>query len=664
MKKVILTLNLFLIFSFSLLAQIQQPVKWKFEKKEISNNVVELSFKANIEDKWHLYGMNLPEGGPVATKIVFEKITDAQTMGSPVATKKPIEKFDENFSMTVNYYTNNVEFKQKIKLNKKDFKISGYIEYMVCNDQTCLAPTKELFEFISSKESQAVEKKSVDAPTKIVAPVVDTTNNVKIQTIKPTEKKSYWEPVVDYLHPQKDNAKKGFLWWIIFIKGLLGGIIAIFTPCVWPIIPMTVSFFLKRTKNKQKGQRDAILYGASIVVIYLLLGFIITLAFGANALNRLSTSAFFNLLFFILLIIFGASFLGAFEITIPSSWTTKLDQKAENTSGIISIFLMAFTLVLVSFSCTGPIIGTLLVDVSVSGSILAPAIGMFGFALALCIPFTFFAMFPTWLKAMPKSGNWLNSVKVTLGFLELAFALKFLSVADLAYGWRILDREVFIVLWIVIFFMLGLYLLGKLTFAHDSYTKHISFHRLILSMMSFAFSIYMIPGLWGAPLKSISAFLPPLYTQDFNIYKDEVQPAFYDYDKGMEYANKVGKPVIVDFTGYGCVNCRKMEATTWTNPAVKKLMTDKYVLITLFVDDKTNVDTPFEITENGNKQTIKTVGDKWSYLQRHKFGSNAQPYYVLLNNDAKPINEPCFFTEDVTQFTDFLNTGLQNFNKK
>jgi thiol:disulfide interchange protein DsbD len=474
-------------------------------------------------------------------------------------------------------------------------------------------------------------------------------------------KSSYWEPVIDLVKGEKEK-NKGFLWWI-FLEGMLGGLLAIFTPCVWPIIPMTVSFFLKRNNDKARGRRDALLYGVSIVAIYLLLGILITVIFGASALNSLSTSAFFNLLFFALLVLFGISFLGAFEITLPSSWTTKLDKKAESTQGILSIFLMAFTLALVSFSCTGPIIGTLLVDVSVSGSILAPAIGMFGFAFALSIPFTLFAMFPSWMQSMPKSGGWLNVVKVTLGFLELAFALKFFSVADLAYGWGLLDREVFLTLWIVLFFLLGLYLIGKLRFVHDSELRGLSVHRFLLGIMSFAFAIYMLPGLWGAPLKVISAFAPPLRTQDFNLYKDEVHPAFYDYDEGMDYAKKVGKPAVVDFTGHGCVNCRKMENSVWINPEVKEQLTQNYILISLYVDEKKLLEEPYTVTENGKEYSIKTVGDKWSYLQRYKFGANAQPYYVLLDNEGIPLNKAYTYSEDVNKFIQFLEKGLKNYKK-
>jgi thiol:disulfide interchange protein DsbD len=452
-------------------------------------------------------------------------------------------------------------------------------------------------------------------------------------------------------------------WIYIFIAGFLGGLVALFTPCVWPIIPMTVSFFLKRSKDKKKGIRDAWTYGASIVVIYVTLGLAITLIFGASALNSLSTNAIFNILFFLMLVVFAASFFGAFEITLPSKWSNAVDSKAEQTSGLLSIFLMAFTLSLVSFSCTGPIIGFLLVELGTSGNIIAPAIGMLGFALALALPFTLFAMFPTWLKSMPKSGGWMNVIKVTLGFLELAFALKFLSVADLAYGWRILDRETFLALWIVIFGLLGFYLLGKIKFPHDDDDTTVSVPRFFMALVSLAFAVYMIPGLWGAPLKAVSAFAPPMSTQDFNLYKNEVHAQFKDFDAGMEYAKQNGKPVMLDFTGYGCVNCRKMELAVWTDSKVSDLIQNDYVLITLFVDDKTPLPEHIKVMENGKETTLRTIGDKWSYLQRTKFGANAQPFYVLIDNEGKPLNKAYKYDEDINQYVDFLQTGLKNYKK-
>ena len=474
-----------------------------------------------------------------------------------------------------------------------------------------------------------------------------------------------WKPVVDELKAFGDStiSATDTSWLFIFFAGFAGGLIALLTPCVWPMIPMTVSFFLKRTKDRKKAIRDAITYGLSIIVIYLVLGLLITGIFGASALNDLSTNAIFNIIFFLLLVLFAISFFGAFELVLPASWTNKLDTKADSTTGIISIFFMSFTLVLVSFSCTGPIIGTLLVQAATMGAAIGPAVGMFGFALALSIPFSLFAIFPNLLQSMPKSGGWLNSVKVVLGFLELALALKFLSVADLAYGWRLLDRETFLVLWIVIFALLGCYLLGKLKFSHDSDLKYVSVPRLFMAIISFAFSIYMIPGLWGAPLKAISAFAPPLYTQDFNLYDNEVHAAFDDYEAGMAYAKQHKKPVMIDFSGYGCVNCRKMEASVWTDARVKDLLENDYVLITLMVDDKTKLPEPIRIQENGKTRTLRTIGDKWSYLQRSKFGANAQPFYILLDNEGKPLAPSYAFDEDVNKYIQFLERGLEEFKK-
>jgi thiol:disulfide interchange protein DsbD len=473
-----------------------------------------------------------------------------------------------------------------------------------------------------------------------------------------------WSPVIDELKAfdQGGNASASDSpLWKIFLLGLLGGLVALVTPCVWPIIPMTVSFFLKRSGDKKRGIRDAWIYGASIVVIYVLLGLIVTGLFGASALNSLSTNAIFNIFFFLLLLVFAASFFGAFELTLPSSWSSAVDSKAEKTGGLIGIFLMAFTLTLVSFSCTGPIIGFLLVEVAADGgSIIAPTVGMLGFAIALALPFTLFALFPSWLKSMPKSGGWMNTVKVVLGFIELAFALKFLSVADLAYGWRLLDRETFLALWIVIFGLLGLYLLGKIKFKHDDDDTHIGVFRFFLALISLAFAVYMIPGLWGAPLKAVSAFAPPIKTQDFNLSKEsEVKPMFMDYESGMAYAAANHKPVLIDFTGYGCVNCRKMEAAVWTDPRVADKMTNDYVLIQLYVDEKTSLPEPVVVNENGTERKLRTVGDKWSYLQSHKFGANAQPFYVLLDSKGHLLNKAYTFDENIDHYLEFLDKGLK-----
>ena len=471
-----------------------------------------------------------------------------------------------------------------------------------------------------------------------------------------------WQPVISDLKAYEAAPTDSSLLYIFF-AGLIGGFLALLTPCVWPIIPMTVSFFLKRNKERSKAIREAVTYGISIVVIYVVLGLVVTLLFGASALNALSTNAVFNIFFCLLLVVFAASFFGAFEITLPSSWSNKIDAKSENTSGMLSIFLMAFTLTLVSFSCTGPIIGFLLVAVSTQGSILAPTIGMLGFAIALAIPFTLFAMFPSLLKSAPKSGGWMNVVKVVLGFIELAFALKFLSVADLAYGWHILDRETFLALWIVIFGLLGVYLLGWLKFPHDDEGNRTNVPQFFLAMISLAFAIYMIPGLWGAPLKAISAFAPPMNTQDFNLYKASVEAKYHDYEAGMAAAKAEGKPVMIDFTGFGCVNCRKMEAAVWTDPKVANMLNEKYVLISLYVDDKTPLAEPMTVTENGQQRTLRTVGDKWSYLQRVKFGANTQPFYVLIDNEGKPLAGSRSYDEDINAYIDYLQKGIDNYKK-
>ena len=654
MKKIfIISLVLLLSYSGSF-SQILEPIKWTFELKNTSSTTADIIFKASIDDGWHLYGMNIPAAGPRPTNFVFEQLQNAKLLGKVTSKSKLKEVHDPNFDMKLGYYATEAVFIQKISFqDASKISIKAYVEFMACNDESCLPPSKEKFEF-KSKNAEAI------APVDKVATEVENTDSMQVATTTPTTaekiKTDYWLPVINELKNfgQTANETSSISFWIIFLAGLGGGFLALFTPCVWPIIPMTVSFFLKRSENKSKGRRDAFLYGLSIILIYVSLGILITLLFGASALNSMSTNAVFNLIFFAMLVVFAISFFGAFEITLPASWSTKLDAKADSTAGFISILFMAFTLVLVSFSCTGPIIGTLLVEVSSTGSILAPAIGMLGFAVALSIPFTLFAFFPSMLKSLPRSGGWLNTVKVVLAFLELALALKFLSVADLAYGWRILDREVFLTLWIVIFALLGFYLLGKIRFPHDSESKHSSVLGTFMAIISLSFALYMVPGLWGAPLKAISAFSPPLFTQDFNLYDDEVHANFTDYDLGMAYAAEKSLPVVVDFTGFGCVNCRKMEASVWTDPKVKDLLEKEYVLISLFVDDKTPLKTPFEVEENGKIRSIETIGDKWSYLQRIKFGANAQPFYVMLDNAGKPLNKSYSFDENPENFVKWL----------
>ena len=693
MKKLISSIMLALI-ALVAQAQILTPVKWKIKLDDKGGPPEkEIVFTATADKGWHLYDMNLPEGGPVSTSFTFETLNGAELIGQPVPSVKPTTVYDEQFAMNLRWYPGTVSFIQKLKItDPAKFKVEGEVEFMACNDETCLPPDQIPFSFdkksihvdpalaanSSTTEVDKDDATTVQPDTQVVAEDASELNTPDPAaketpaTTSPkasdslTDSPNLWSPVIDQLKSFGDATVSAAdtSWLFIFFAGFLGGLIALLTPCVWPMIPMTVSFFLKRTKDRKKAIRDAITYGLSIIVIYLVMGLLITGIFGASALNDLSTNAIFNILFFLLLVVFAVSFFGAFELVLPASWTSKLDSKADSTTGILSIFFMSFTLVLVSFSCTGPIIGTLLVQAASMGTAVGPAIGMFGFALALSIPFSVFAIFPNMLQSMPKSGGWLNSVKVVLGFLELALALKFLSVADLAYGWRLLDREAFIVLWIVIFSLLGVYLLGKIKFSHDSEVKYVSVPRLFMAIISFAFAIYMVPGLWGAPLKAISAFAPPLYTQDFNLYKNEVHAAFDDYESGMAYAKKVNKPVMIDFSGFGCVNCRKMEASVWTDPKVKQMLENDYVLITLMVDDKTKLPQPIEIQENGKTRKLKTIGDKWSYLQRSKFGSNAQPFYILLNDEGQPLGPSYAFNEDVSKYIQFLQNGLKEFKKE
>ena len=666
-------------------AQIQEPVKFKSELKTLAAGEAEIVFTATIDKGWHVYSTDLGDGGPISATFNVEKISGATVVGKLQPKGKEIASYDKLFEMNVRYFESTAQFVQKLKLTGGDYKIEGFLEYGACNDENCLPPTQVEFNF-SGKAEAAKGTAAATPAEKVTAPAEET--KPETQPVSQTETSAdtastgiiggadgptdinvagnidLWKPVINDLQSYGETtSQEDMSWFYIFITGFLGGLLALFTPCVWPIIPMTVSFFLKRSKDKKKGIRDAWTYGASIVVIYVTLGLAITLIFGASALNALSTNAVFNILFCLMLVVFAASFFGAFELTLPSKWSNAVDSKAEATSGLLSIFLMAFTLSLVSFSCTGPIIGFLLVQVSTTGSVVAPAIGMLGFAIALALPFTLFALFPSWLKSMPKSGGWMNVIKVTLGFLELAFALKFLSVADLAYGWRILDRETFLALWIVLFALLGFYLLGKIKFPHDDDDTKVGVGRFFMALFSLAFAVYMVPGLWGAPLKAVSAFAPPMQTQDFNLYNNEVHAKFDDYDLGMEYARQHGKPVMLDFTGYGCVNCRKMELAVWTDSKVSDIINNDYVLITLYVDNKTLLTSPVKVTENGRERTLRTVGDKWSYIKRVKFGANAQPFYVLIDNEGRPLNKSYSYDEDIPKYIEFLQTGLENYKK-
>ena len=661
---------------------LRDIVSWTRTVEDNSPTEKTIVLTASIKPNWHLYATELPAGGPTPTHLLVDKISGAELVGKLTSDAKPIEKYDPNFEMTLRFFSGKVSFRQKIRItDPKKFAFEGAIRHMACDDERCLTPSNWDFS-VQAKDLGKLSEAAPAATTETPAPQ-DATPSVGEpsadsaasapdtlsvdQGMAKDAVSDLWAPVIPELKAYGDkalNQAEGSLW-MLLVGGFLGGLVALVTPCVWPMIPMTVSFFLKRSKDRKKGIRDAILYGISIIVIYVALGLAVSAAFGASALNDLATNAYFNIAFFLLLVFFAISFFGAFELVLPASWTSKMDQKADSASGLVSIFFMAFTLALVSFSCTGPIIGTLLVQAATSSSgMLAPAVGMLGFALALALPFTLFAIFPNLLQSMPKSGGWMNSVKVVLAFIELALALKFLSIADLAYGWRILDREVFLSLWIVIFILLGLYLLGKIRFPHDSPQEKTPIPALFLAIVSFSFAVYMMPGLVGAPLRAISAFAPPLRTQDLNLYNGEVHAKFDDYDAGMAYARQVGKPVVIDFSGYGCVNCRKMEASVWIDPNVKSLLENDYVLITLMVDEKTPLKEPIEVQENGETVKLRTVGDKWSYFQRMKFGANAQPFYVLLDHEGKPLGPSRAYDEDVPAYIKFLKAGLSEFEQR
>ena len=680
---------LFLLFSFVLLAvtAAQAQVKFSVSTKRVSPTEIDVVFTGNIASGWHVYGTDIAPGGPTVATFGTDVLKGAKLKGALRAGAGLKRKQDPIFDMPVSYFEHTAQFTQRIELTEKQYEVKGYLRYGACNDENCLPPTTVE---MSAKGADGPEKAAAEAAPatadkqteteaeakELVPAMTDTATAVLSETAAAPAQaqtaaldsatiRQLWTPVTDKLQALGEShgtAGKGLL--LIFGLGFLGGLLALVTPCVWPIIPMTVSFFLKRNNDRAKGIRDALTYGASIVVIYVLLGLVITSLFGASALNDLSTNAFFNIAFFLMLVLFGASFLGGFEIQLPTSWGNAIDAKASNTTGLLSIFLMAFTLALVSFSCTGPIIGFLLVEVSTSGGgQLAPTVGMFGFAVALALPFTLFALFPALLKKTTRGGSWMNKVKVTLGFVELAFALKFFSVADLAYGWHLLDREVFLALWIALFALLALYLFGFVKFPHDDADERgTSVPAFFVGIASLAFAIYMVPGLWGAPVKAVSAFAPPMNTQDFNLNPHTaVEPKFKDYEAGMAYARSVGKPVLIDFTGFGCVNCRKMEAAVWTDNQVRNHIDKDYVLISLYVDDKTPLPETIEVQENGKTTKLRTVGDRWSYLQRTKFGANAQPFYVLLDGNGDPLTASRSYDENVGAYLQFLQTGLKNF---
>ena len=692
--------TLFILFTllFSLTAMAQQnPVHFSVQQKQVSPTEVEVIFTAKIDQGWHVYSTNLPADGPTSASLHVDKAEGVTPVGKLTTRGKELNVYDKTFEMKLRYFENSVGFVQRYKITAKTYSIKGYLEYGACNDEMCLPPTQVEFNFkgngpasapaATPTATSAENEKTTTAATDVAADGLsalttmgadtakkadvlpaDTAGTVQQESTQVNADVNLWKPVTKELsafNSTKDSTNSSL--WSIFFMGILGGFIALLTPCVWPIIPMTVSFFLKRAKDdRKKGIRDAVTYGLSIIVIYMALATIVTWAFGPQKLNELATNAPFNVFFFLLLVVFAFSFFGWFELRLPSSWGNAVDNKASATTGILSIFLMAFTLSLVSFSCTAPVVGLLLVQAATSGDWVAPAVGMFGFALALALPFTFFALFPSLLKQAPKSGSWMNMIKVVLGFIELAFSLKFLSVADLAYGWHILDRETFLSIWIVLFGLLGLYLIGKLKFPHDDPDqKAMPVPAIMLGLCSLAFSVYMLPGLWGAPCKAVSAFAPPINTQDFNLAPQTVHAAYTDYDEGMRAAAAAGKPVLIDFTGFGCVNCRKMEASVWTDSRVAEKLNKDYVLISLYVDDKTPLKQPVEVKlPDGTSRTLRTIGDKWSYLEQTKFGYLAQPFYVPLDNAGKPLNGSFSFKEDVPAYLEFLDKGLENYHAK
>ncbi len=686
MKKII-AISALLLLNICVFAQILKPVAWSYSSETISEKEANIVITAKIDKGWHIYSQYIDEGGPIPTSFTFAKSADYELIGKTSESPKAISAYDPNFKMQISWHDNLAIFKQKIKLKKPEATVKGTLEFMVCNDKQCLPPEEVEFaiKVFAGKTELAVkniETLIVNVPSEdstkepIVTADSSVANESAIADASPSSSVDSSKTVVNtYIDDTQEQSL-----WAIFIAGFIGGILALLMPCIFPMLPLTVSFFTKKASSKAVAIRKASLYGFFIIVIYVLLGMGVTLLFGSDALNEMASNGFFNFVFFVLLVIFAISFFGAFEITLPNSWTNKIDEKSDN-KGVVGLFFMAFALALVSFSCTGPIIGTLLVQAATMGQYMGPAIGMFGFSLALAIPFTLFAAFPSLLKSLPKSGGWLNSVKVSLGFIELALALKFLSNVDLAYHWDLFDREVFLVLWVVIFAMLGFYLIGKLKFSHDSDLQFISVPRLFLAIITFSFTIYMIPGLWGAPLKGISAWLPPQTTQDFDLYTNTLSSpvieqnavdkkygdlfkapynlnAFFDYEQGLAYAKQHKKPVLVDFTGHSCVNCRKMEASVWSDKEVLKRLKNDYVLISLYVDDKTELPLKEQYVSSFSGKKIKTIGNKWSDLQASTFKTNSQPYYVLLNSDQKVLVVPQAFNLDVKNYINFLDSGL------
>ncbi len=641
-----------------IVAQMVEPVRFTTRMEKTPDPAVaDIIFEASIDPGWHVYSTGLGDDGPISAQLFVNALSGVRLDGELTARGSEINKMDKLFGMVLRYFEGGVTFVQRVKFNGGDYAIDVSLEYGACDDKSCLPPTR--VDFAASGTAQAPQEKS-GAGSQAARPEVRPGAVGEVEAVPDTMAlRDTWAPVVEQMRERGEAViSETMPLWQILLQGLLGGLLAIFTPCVWPIIPLTVSFFLKRNNDRRKAVGEAVAYGAAIVVIYVALGLLVTAIWGASQLNALSTNAVFNIFFCLLLVVFAASFFGAFDITLPSSWADKVESRKGNATGLLAIFLMAFTLALVSFSCTGPIIGFLLVAVSSEGSILAPAVGMFGFALALAIPFTLFALFPSLLKSAPRSGGWMNVIKVTLGFVELAFALKFLSVADMAYGWRILDREVFLSLWIVIFALLGAYMLGWLKFKHDSSERSVGVSRFFMGMLSLSFALYMVPGLWGAPLKAISAFAPPMATQDYKLGQTAVEAKFKDFDEALEAARAEGKPVLVDFTGFGCVNCRKMEAAVWTDPGVASLIEDDFILVSLYVDDKTPLPEPLLVDDGGKSVRLRTVGDKWSYFQRHKFGANTQPFYVVVDADGNALSPSRSYDEDIAAYAEFLMRSL------
>lgn len=673
---------IFFLLGYTTYSQVFQPVKWSFSSRAGTAGKSELVLKAKIEKGWHLYSQFLADGGPVATSFTFEKSKDYELSGS-TKEGKPEKLYDKNFEMELFFFGGEAVFTQEIKcLVTKPFKVKGLVNFMVCDDSKCLPPEDVEFSIEVKPEPQAGQSVEIQETSKHEPSLIEEqekevspdTPAVSENVLLPAEKKTSLAPTE--IKPPKKEARG---WLAIFIAGFIGGLLALLTPCVFPMIPLTVSFFTKSSGNRKKGLINSIVYGLSIVVIYVALGMLITLSLGPDALNAMASNAFFNLAFFIIFVVFALSFLGAFEISLPSSWINKADRASER-GGLAGIFFMAFTLSLVSFSCTGPIIGTLLVEAAVGGNVLNPALGMTGFALALALPFGLFAAFPGWLNSLPKSGGWLNSVKVVLGLLELALALKFLSNVDLAYHWGFLKREIFIALWIVIFTILGFYLMGKIRFSHDSDLPYLSIPRLLLAIITFSFVVYLIPGMWGAPLKIISGFPPPtFYTEGWNhgssaasVSKEQIKGTdpehcphglncFHDYYTALDYARKINKPLMVDFTGWSCVNCRKMEDQVWVDPRVLQRLREDYVLVSLYVDDKETLPENEQRISKTTRKKIRTVGNRWSNFQTERYGTNSQPYYVLLNEKEQVLTEPQGYDPDIEKFIAFLDEGIRNF---